>query len=57
MKNSLKDKWNVIELYSMLVQEETWLKNHGTQSVYLVNNHEAEKKYKKSLKKTLSKNH
>jgi len=31
--NTMKDKWNVYELHSMLVQEETRLKNQGSHSV------------------------
>ncbi|XP_022845332.1 uncharacterized protein LOC111368334 [Olea europaea var. sylvestris] len=45
--NTLKDKWNVNELHSMLVQEETRLKNQGTHSVHLVSHQGAGKKYKK----------
>jgi len=46
--NTMKDKWNVHELHSMLVQEETRLKNHGNHSVHYVNNQGAGKKaYKK----------
>ena len=32
----MKDKWNVHELHSMLVQEETRLKNQGSHLVYYV---------------------
>ena len=36
--NTMKDKWNVHELHSMLVQEETRLKNQGIHSInYLTN--------------------
>jgi len=46
--NTMKDKWNVHELRSMLVQDETRLKNHGNHSVHYVNNQGAGKKaYKK----------
>ncbi|XP_022852439.1 uncharacterized protein LOC111374052 [Olea europaea var. sylvestris] len=45
--NTLKDKWNVNELHSMLVQEETRLKNQGTHSIHLVSRQGAGKKYKK----------
>jgi len=46
--NTMKDKWNVHGLHSMLVQEETRLKNHGNHSVHYVNNQGAGKKaYKK----------
>ena len=34
--NNMKDKWNVHELHSMLVQEETRLKNQGSYSVHYV---------------------
>ena len=34
--NTMKDKWNVHELHSMLVQEETRLKNQGSHSVHYV---------------------
>ncbi|XP_051118540.1 uncharacterized protein LOC127242873 [Andrographis paniculata] len=36
--NIMKDKWNVNELYSMLVQEETWFKNQGSHSIHLITN-------------------
>ncbi|XP_022864320.1 uncharacterized protein LOC111384288 [Olea europaea var. sylvestris] len=45
--NTLNDKWNVNELHSMLVQEETMLKNQGTHSIHLVSRQGAGKKYKK----------
>ena len=32
----MKDKWNVHELHSMLVQEEMRLKNQGSYSVHYV---------------------
>ncbi|KAL3624762.1 hypothetical protein CASFOL_031430 [Castilleja foliolosa] len=41
--NTMKDKWNVNELHSMLVQEETRLKNQGTHSVHLITNQGAGK--------------
>ena len=40
----MKYKWNVNELHSMLVLEETRLKNQGTHSIHLVTNQEAGKK-------------
>jgi len=44
----MTDKWNVDELHTMLVQEETSLKNHENHSINYVNNQEAGKKvYKK----------
>jgi len=36
--NTMKDKWNVHELHSMLVQEETQLKNLGSHSIQYVKN-------------------
>ncbi|KAH6822906.1 Ribosomal protein L19e family protein [Perilla frutescens var. hirtella] len=48
--NTMKDKWNVHELHSMLVQEETRLKNQGSHSVHYVSHREnqgAGKKFKK----------
>jgi len=38
--NTTKDKWNVHELHSMLVQEETRLKNQGSHSVHYVSHQE-----------------
>jgi len=46
----MKGKWNVHELYNMLVQEETELKNQGSHSVHYVShqgNQEVEKKFMK----------
>ena len=40
----MKDKCNVNELHSMLVQEETRLKNRGTHSIHLISNQGAGKK-------------
>ena len=34
--NTMKDKWNVHELHSMLVQEETRLKNQEIHSIHFV---------------------
>ena len=34
--NTVKDKWNVHKLHSMLVQEETRLKNQGNHLVHYV---------------------
>ena len=46
--NTMKDKWNVHELHSMLVQEETRFKNQGNHSINYVNNQGVGKKvYKK----------
>jgi len=42
--NIMKDKWNVHELHSVLVQEETRLKNYGNHSIHYVNNQGAGKK-------------
>ena len=36
MSYTMKDKWNVHKLHSMLVQEETRLKNQGSHSVHYV---------------------
>ena len=36
--NTMKDKWNMHELHSMLVQEETRLKNLGSHSIQYVKN-------------------
>jgi hypothetical protein len=47
--NTIKDKWNVNELASMLVQEEARLKQQGHHSVHLVS-HGAKKKWKKPKK-------
>ncbi|KAJ1404363.1 hypothetical protein SESBI_26674 [Sesbania bispinosa] len=41
----MKDKWNVHELHSMLVQEETRLKNQGNHSINYVNHQGARKKF------------
>ncbi|KAG6532401.1 hypothetical protein ZIOFF_006241 [Zingiber officinale] len=45
--NTMKDKWNVHELHSMLVQEETRLKNQGNHSIHYVNHQGAGKKIEK----------
>ncbi|KAJ1391785.1 hypothetical protein SESBI_36357 [Sesbania bispinosa] len=42
--NTIKDKWNVHELHSMLVQEETILKNQGNHSINYLNHQGAGKK-------------
>jgi hypothetical protein len=47
--NTIKDKWNVNELASMLVQEETRLKQQGHHSVHLISKG-ASKKWKKPKK-------
>jgi hypothetical protein len=47
--NIIKDKWNVNELASMLVQEETRLKQQGHHSVHLISKR-ASKKWKKPQK-------
>ena len=44
--NTMKDKWNVHELNSMLVQEETRLKNQGIHSINYVTNQGDGKKRK-----------
>ncbi|KAL5580933.1 hypothetical protein UlMin_013375 [Ulmus minor] len=49
--NTMKDKWNVNELHSMLVQEETRLKNQGTHSIHLVTNQGVGKKAVKKHRK------
>ena len=38
--NIIKDKWNVNELTSILVQEETWLKNQIAHYVHLISHQE-----------------
>ena len=48
--NTMKDKWNVHELHSMIVQEETKLKNQGIHSINYVTNKEAGKKRKHANK-------
>ncbi|KAH0709765.1 hypothetical protein KY284_011192 [Solanum tuberosum] len=48
--NTMKDKWNVHELYGMLVQEEVRLKNQGTHSINFVSHQGARKKGKKHVK-------
>ncbi|KAG6517285.1 hypothetical protein ZIOFF_020670 [Zingiber officinale] len=45
--NTMKDKWNVHELHSMLAQEETRLKNQGNHSIHYVNHQGAGKKIEK----------
>ena len=47
---TMKDKWNVHELHSMLVQEETRLKNQGIYSINYVTNQGAGKKRKHTNK-------
>jgi len=42
--NTMKDKWNMDELHSMLVQEETRLKSQGNHSIHYVNNQGVGKK-------------
>ena len=49
--NTMKDKWNVHELHSMLVQEETRLKNQGNHSINYVNHKGARKKVSKKYDK------
>ena len=48
--NTMKDKWNVHELHSMLVQEETRLKNQGIHSINYVTNQGVGKKRKHANK-------
>lgn len=47
--NTINDKCNVIALTSMLVQEETMLKNQMTHSVYLISHQEAKKNPKENV--------
>ncbi|XP_024164481.1 uncharacterized protein LOC112171547 [Rosa chinensis] len=55
--NTIKDKWNVNELSSMLVQEEERLKQQEQNSIHLVG-HGAERKLgKKNLERVLRKDH
>ncbi|KAG8390835.1 hypothetical protein BUALT_Bualt01G0124800 [Buddleja alternifolia] len=44
--NTIKDKWNVNELTSMLIQEETRLKNQSTHSVHFLSHKEVGKSFK-----------
>ena len=53
--NTIKDKWNVNELTSMLIQEETRLKNQKTHSVHLLNHQKAEKNSKRKSGKNKKK--
>ena len=41
---TMKDKWNVHELHSMLVQEETRLKNQGIHSIHFISHQGVGKK-------------
>ncbi|GKF05375.1 retrovirus-related pol polyprotein from transposon TNT 1-94, partial [Tanacetum coccineum] len=54
--NTLKDKWNINELFSKLVQEETRLKKQRVHSVNLVNQR-VDKKLKPKAKKIKKKQH
>ena len=45
--NTIKDNWNINQLTSMLVQEETKLKNQRAHSVHLLSHQEAEKSSRK----------
>ena len=47
----MKDKWNVHELHSMLVQEETRLKNQGSHSVHYESHQGNQGAGKKFMKK------
>ncbi|XP_020209132.1 uncharacterized protein LOC109794082 [Cajanus cajan] len=49
--NTMKDKWNVHELHSMLVQEETRLKNQGSHSIHYVSHQGNQGVGKKFVKK------
>ena len=42
--NTIQDKWDVHKLHSMLLQEDTRLKNQRNHSIHYVNNHEVGKK-------------
>ena len=53
--NTIKDKWNINQLTSMLVQEETRLKNQRTHSVHLLSHQEAEKSSRKRSGKSKKK--
>ncbi|RVW36528.1 hypothetical protein CK203_072903 [Vitis vinifera] len=52
--NTIKDKWNVNELASMPVQEETRLKQQGHHSIHLISKG-ASKKWKKPKKGRMAK--
>lgn len=45
----MKNKWSVDELHSILVQEETKLKNHGNHSIHYVNHQSVGKKVDKKI--------
>lgn len=47
--NTMKNKWSVDELHSILVQEETKLKNHGNHSIHCVNHQSVGKKVDKKI--------
>jgi len=49
--NTMKDKWNVHELHSMLVKEEMSFKNQGSHSVHYVNHQGNQWAGKKFMKK------
>ena len=53
--NTIKDKWNINQLTSMLVQEETRLKNQRAHSVHLLSHQEAEKSSRKKSRKSKKK--
>ena len=53
--NTIKDKWNINQLTSMLVQEETRLKNQRTHFVHLLSHQEAEKSSRKRSGKSKKK--
>ena len=49
--NTIKDKWNVHELHSMLVQKETRLKSQGSHSIHYVSHQGNQGAGKKFVKK------
>ena len=53
--NTIKDKWNINQLTSMLVQEETRLKNQRAHSVHLLSHQKAEKSSRKRSGKSKKK--
>ena len=53
--NTIKDKWNINQLTSMLVQEETRLKNQRAHYVHLLSHQEAEKSSRKRSGKSKKK--
>jgi len=49
--NAMKHKWNVHDLHSILVQQETRLKNLGSYSTYHVKNQGLERKLIRNMER------